>query len=175
MDKLEAAAAIRKLAKQYEPMVVAAELLEKSGSFDQAVKEAKASLEDIQKKRAAADGALKALEAKREQGVRDAQDVVDRAKQLADEVGRDAQETAATEISEAQEKAKLIVEKARADGNALVATAQREANTANATAVIARQDAKAVQASIVTARDDLARIISETNRAKEKLREFMQA
>ena len=95
----DAADAIRRMAKQYEQMVIAADILDQIGSLDNAAKEAQASVASSQAEAVAAKAEL----AKAKDAVKDA-------KAKAEDIIADAKEKAAGIVADATAKAGVLTE-----------------------------------------------------------------
>jgi hypothetical protein len=175
MDKLEAAATIRKLAKQFESMVEAAAILEETGSFEQAVKEAKSSLTAIQGQRELAAKALQAVEAESDQARLRILDTIKQAEDRAAALIGEADATAHDEIEAAEAQALAILSEARVQAASIVAAAKREADADRSASATLKADAVRSQELVDAARAELSKILDQTAKAKESLRAFMQA
>lgn len=98
----DAAESIRRLAKQYESMVVAADILEQIGSLENAQTEAKKSLEQHQLAR---DAEVKALA--------EAKEATKKAKEQATDIVKDAESKALTIEIGAKSEADKLIDKAK--------------------------------------------------------------
>lgn len=140
-DKINAADAIRRLAKQYEQMVFAAEVLDKIGSLDQVTKE----------QSAAADAArAEADKAKAE--VKKAKDDLKKVKDDAAEVVADAQAKADRVRGEAEIEANRLIEDAASQATV---AASKIIDAARAEAVSIKESTKADVAKANKAKADL--------------------
>lgn len=142
----DAADAIRRIARLFEPLMKAADVLEESGSFEQAANEAKARAEAAQAERdeilgklAEASTTLGQLEPK----VREAQEALGRAQQeAADTVAKadtqarqmvaKAEEQAAQKQADATREADRVMAEAKRTADAMVTTALEEVVRAEA-------------------------------------------
>lgn len=112
----DAAAAIRRAAKQFEQFSVAADILDKIGNLDNAEKEAKAAVSKAVKER---DDALAALS--------DAKSEVSDAKKKADEVQSNAESKADEIVDTANKSADAIISLAKDKANEIIANAETTA------------------------------------------------
>jgi hypothetical protein len=158
MEKMEAAEAVRRLARQYEAMVEAANTLERIGSLEQAEKEANERL-----------FALNAREVEAQRRVEDADRLVTLANQGATEAKDRAEAQCREKVAASKAEAQAIVENARTEAQGIVSAARTEAegvraqteqerrvNTEAFAAV--RADVLAVQADLERKRAELADI-----------------
>lgn len=154
----EAADAIRRAAKQYEVFVKAAEILESTGSFENAAKEADAAR---LKAAAARDAALAELaQAKTDLAAAKAQakKIADESLEAYDAAMADARIKGANEAHEMKEKAKADAEKimAAAHAKAVKAAAEAQANEERASQLATEVKELAAEChALVTDRDRL--------------------
>ena len=169
----QAADAVKKLARQYEHLVAAAEALDKMGSFEQAAAEA----EDRSKRAAVAAASEKAALAQLHQDV-------ESTKALAVAIEDRAHASAKAILDAAVQKAKDLVDVSRANAEGVKANAQAVAKrlTDDAAAVVAsarRQKAdidaqrKAVQEGIDRGQVVLAEIEAKIANAREQVKRML--
>jgi len=142
----DAADAIRRMAKQYEQMVVAADILDQIGSLDNAAKEAQALVATSQAEAAV----VKAELAKMKDALKDA-------KAQAKEVLADAEEKAEKALTEANIKAGILVNNATERAET-IRVSVREGLAADEKAAQARAD---VLAALIEERQKKAAEINE--------------
>lgn len=142
----DAADAIRRMAKQYEQMVVAADILDQIGSLDNAAKEAQALVATSQAEAAV----VKAELAKMKDALKDA-------KAQAKEVLADAEEKAEKALTEANIKAGILVNNATERAETIRVSVQ-EGLAADEKAAQARAD---VLAALIEERQKKAAEINE--------------
>lgn len=140
----DAADAIRRMAKQYENMVAAAEILEQIGSLENATTEAVAARVAAEKSR---DAAINAQVA--------AQQSVAAAVEESEKIISEAKKSAATSAQKAKARADEIVSLATEKGEGLIAAAEARAAQINADAIAKQDAAKSATASAASREKDI--------------------
>jgi len=172
---LQAADAVKRLAKTYEQLVTAAAVLEEIGSLDQACDERKAALAEADKE------LVQAKEYLREEGER-----LIRIRKSMDDAIAVANTNAATAASQTQARLDEMVNKAQAHvdeimdaANAaavqIVADAHHEADTVQAIAENTREEIKGLEAALGEKQAELARLDDAIAKARGKVSAIMEA
>ena len=153
---IEAADQIRRLARQYESMQTAANLLDQLGSLEQAKTEAQAAVDKLGAERGEAKAALQALkDAGREQetvnanAVQAAHDQAAKAVALADDYAEHRRK-------EADSNAADVAAAAKANAEAIVSGAMKQKSDIDTLASQREAQSKAAQDQLATAQAELA-------------------
>lgn len=169
----DAADAIRRLAKQFENMAYAADVLEKIGSLDNATAEAGRARLEAETLRDAALAAKAEAEAGLTAVKAQADQIVETAREAAAGVVRQAENVGQGKVADATAQAELVVREANIQARKIVDDAIREKNTAAletqalreeheqlAGAVMAsRAEAEAIEARLISARAEIAKLL----------------
>lgn len=151
--KTDAANAIRQLAVQYQGMMEAADLLEQTGSFEQAAAEAKAAAAEAA---AAREAALVTLS----ETIERISKVEDEAKSIESKANADALAI----VAAAESKAQGIIDQAKADGAAKIAGLLGPANDQLA---VLTAEAKRLSDAISMEEETLRQLRAQTQQAND--------
>lgn len=171
-DLIQAADSIKKMAKQYQHMVVAAEALERIGSLDQAEQEVKGRLNTINLSVASAEQELNELKGKTAEVNADIESTLAHAKAEADILRSEAKQSASNQVNDAQAAVKSIEDSAKSEAARIIAAAKNQA-------ILLQEDIAVAKADLATTRElsnkaeaDLERIEKALADAKASLRKF---
>lgn len=162
----DAADAIRRNAKQYESLMHAAELLDRLGSLENAIAEAKIQVDVITQEREAAQAEYTNLQHTLTKKKAELKQVTEAAHAQADKIVDDADATRLTIIADANEQATQIIERALLGKTSELDALQSNINIAQAALAKAIADGQA--ATIKSAETNAAADDAEKRLAKIK-------